>query len=223
MFLRSNIEIKSNVFITFRERGKKVNSFEGHNRWVNLGREYIPRAMTPTAEWGHLEPAVIKYMGFGIGGQYQTADTSGALDTDYPGQKTFDHDDLTVVYLERPVKVTGTAGIGTSPGVWMNPIIVNGSTPAFIGTPASTVEYMALFSETDLYLSGAYSSVPLSEIGLFLSTQTASLVSNQVYDYGASPAYINTSTRQKLVAYFPFSPIQKTSLISVEVRWQLQC
>jgi len=220
----SEMHCKANVSIVARERGKKVTSAcrDGHNRWVNFGREYLAHVVAPTVSWEHLEPAVVKYMGFGIGGKFQTATIAGSLATDYPGQHVFDPNDLTVVTLERPVKVSGVAGVGTSAGTWMNTVTVDSGKPAFIGSPASTVEFLTLFSNVDLHLGGSYTSLPLSEVGMFLSTQTAALFSNQVYDYGSSPSYINNATRQKLVAYFPFSPITKTPSISLEVRWALK-
>lgn len=225
MFRTLGLECIANVQITGRERGKKVPSAcrEGHNRWVNFGREYLARVVTPDISWGHVDDSVIRSMAFGMGGADQTTTVTGDLATHYPGQATFTDNDFTVVYLERPIKVTGTAGVGTSPGVWLKDITVDGSTtPSFSGVPASTVEFVATFSDTDLHLGGAYTSIPLSEVGLYLSTQTASLLSNQVYDYASPPSYINNTTRQKLVAYFPFATITKTPAVALEVRWQLQ-
>jgi hypothetical protein len=225
MFRTLGLQCIANVQIVGRERGKKVPSAcrEGHNRWVNFGREYLAHVITPNASWEHLNNAVVKYMGFGVGGADQTASVTGDLAAHYPGQATFVDNDLTVAYLERPIKVTGTPGVGTSAGVWLKEITVDGSTtPSFIGNPATTVEFVTTFGATDLHLGGAYTNIPLSEIGLYLSSSAASLVSNQVYDYGSSPAYINITTRQRLLAYFPFAPITKTPAIALEARWQLQ-
>lgn len=231
MLFKDTIECRSNVFITARERGKVVPSLcrEGHNRWVNGGRVFLPRAVAPAADWSHLSTDVVKYMAFGIGGELQTATiptTPGSLGYDYPGQTTFTDDDIEVTTLERPIKVTGTAGRGSASGAWLQAIQVNYSTPpttpAFIGTPATTIEFMCLFNDSgDLDLNGSYTSIPLSEIGMFLSSQTVTLASDVVYDYGSSPAYIGAS-RQSLIAYHTFSPITKTPSISLEVRWQLQ-
>jgi len=227
MLIRDTIECRSNVFITARERGKKVPSLcrNGHNRWVNHGREYLARAVTPKADWTHLSNDVVKYMGFGIGGELQTATiptTPGSLGYDYPGQTTFSDDDISVSVLERPLKVSGTAGRGAASGTWLQPIVVNSDTPAFIGTPSSTVEFMCLFNDSgELDLNGTYTNIPLSEIGMFLSAEAATLASDVVYDYGSGPAYIGAS-RQLLIAYHTFSPITKTPSISLEVRWQYQ-
>jgi|WetSurMetagenome_2_1015567.scaffolds.fasta_scaffold17866_2 hypothetical protein len=224
MLIASSIQARSNVFITARERGKKVPALcrEGHNRWVNFGREFLTRVVRPAADWSHYSPDVVKFMGFGIGGEFQTITITGDLATHYPGQASFADDDITVSMLERPIKVSGTAGVGSSPGVWLQPIIVDGDTPSTIGSPATTIEFMALFNDSgELDLSGAYTNIPLSEIGLFDSSEVASLQSDAVYNYSASPAYIGAS-RQSLLAYHPFSPVTKTPSISLEVRWQLQ-
>ena len=45
------IQAKSNMFITAYERGKKVPSMcrESHNIWVDLGREFLPRVISPAS------------------------------------------------------------------------------------------------------------------------------------------------------------------------------
>jgi len=222
---RDVIEVKNNVHIVARERGKKVKSLcrEGHNVWVNFGRQYLAEVISPvvgfSAHYNDSPIRVIRYMGFGIGGDSQLLDIAGTyptLDTHYPGQNTFDDSLLTIATLERPVKVTGTAGVGTSPGVWMNSVT---APPDLSGV--TKVQFDCLFTYTDIQLAGAYPSVPLSEVGLFLSNEQASRQSNEVYDYGTPPAYIN-STRQKLVAYNTFDTINKTVSVALEVYWEIQ-
>lgn len=227
MLFKDGIECRSNVFITARERGKKVPGLcrDGHNQWVNGGRLFAARAVTPQAAWAHLSTDVVKFMGFGIGGELQTATiptTPGSLGYDYPGQVSFTDDDIAVSTLERPIKVSGTPGRGSASGTWLQTIVLDNTTPAFLGDPASTVEYMCLFNDAgELDLGGTYTNIPLSEIGLYTSAAAATLASDVVYDYNSSPAYIGAS-RQLLIAYHTFSPITKTPSISLEVRWQLQ-
>ena len=219
------IQVKTNLYITARERGKKVPNLcrSVHNVWVNLGREFLPRAISPL-DGTYTTPvtdALVQYIGLGIGGNRQLIDIATVyptLDAHYPGLNVYDETLLTTEYLERPIKVTGTAGVGSSPGVWMSQVT---APPTFTGTPPTTVEFDTLFEDTDFHLSASYPSVPLSEIGLFLSSQVASLTSEQVYDYGASP-YINTATRPVLIAYNTFNTISKTSSVSFEIRWKLQ-
>lgn len=222
---RDLVEAKVNVRITARERGKKVprHCREGHNIWVNQGRQYLAEVISPkdnTFGDHYLEPPVrvVRYMGLGIGGDSQSLTPAGALVTDYPGQNLFDDTVLTTTYLERPVKVTGTAGTGSAAGVWLKDVV---APPTFSGSPITKVEFETLFTNSDLHLSGAYPSVPLSEIGLFLSTETASRPSDEVYDYANPPTYVNAATRQKLIAYNTFDTIAKTSSISLEVHWEI--
>lgn len=226
---KDTIEVISNLKIIGRERGKKVPSLcrEGHNIWVNLGRQFLPEVISPKdsafdAHYNDSPLRVVRYMGVGIGGDAQTASITGTLNTHYPGQNTFDDEDLaslTIPYLERPVKVTGTAGVGTAAGVWMKDV---NAPPTFSGTPIHKVEFEALFLETDLHLSGAYPTVPLSEVALMLSDQTASRTSEEVYDYVTGPAYINTGTRQRCVAYHDFTTLTKSASVTLEIHWELQ-
>lgn len=221
------VEAKVNVRITARERGKIVARREGHNIWVNQGRQYLAEVISPlnssfTSHYNDAPIRVVRYMGVGIGGDSQILDIAGTyptLDTHYPGQNNFDDETITVPYLERPVKVSGTAGVGTSSGVWLNQVA---APPVFSGTPITKVEFEALFNNTDLQLGGAYPSVPISEIGLYLSNEQASRQSDEVYDYLNPPAYINASTRQKLIAYNTFDTISKTVSVALEIHWEIQ-
>jgi hypothetical protein len=234
MRLKDFIEVKSNVFIVARERGKIIQRREGHNIWVNNGRQYLAEVISPlnnsfNAHYNDAPVRVVEYMGFGIGGERQVADLATpapqytTLVAHYPGLNTFDDTVLTIPYLERPVKVSGTAGVGASAGVWMGQIV---APPTFIssGIPpvTNTVEMVCLFGNNDLHLAGAYPSVPLAEVGLFLSSQTASRQSNEVYDYADPPEYINEATRPQLIAYHTFDTISKTPSVTMEIHWQLQ-
>jgi hypothetical protein len=223
------IDPKVNVRIIARERGKKVPSMcrEGHNIWVNQGRQYLAEVISPsdgtfTAHYNDSVVRVVRYMGLGIGGDSQQvtdiAGTYPTLEAHYPGQNVYDDNTITVSYLERPVKVSGTAGVGASAGVWMNSVT---APPPFTGSPVTNVEFGALFNNNDLHLAGAYPSVPVSEVGLFLSSESASRTSEEVYDYLTGPAHINTSTRHQLIAYNTFDTITKTVSVALEVHWEI--
>lgn len=225
---RDRIEVRTNVKIIGRERGKKVPSLcrETHNIWVNFGRQYLAEVVSPsdntfTAHYNDSPVRVTRYMGLGIGGDSQLVDiatTYPAMDADYPGGNTYTDELLTAAWLERPVKVSGTAGGSGTSGVWGSSVT---APPTFSGTPITKVSFDTLFDGPDLHLSGGYPSVPLSEVGLFLSNETMTLNSEDVYDYG-TPPYINTSTRQKLVAYNTFDTISKTPSVALEIYWELQ-
>jgi hypothetical protein len=228
MFI-DHIQAKSNVFITAYDRGKKVPSMcrESHNIWVNLGREYLPRVISPASissggvVSGPVNPAWVQYFGFGIGGNKQTVYTEGLypqLDAAYPGLNTYDKSTHETKYLERPVLVTGTAGTG----LWAKQIVIPVSFPTQLSGVSSVVEFQATLLPTDIHLGGVYPAVPISEVGMMLSDQTVSQAINAVYDYGATPACIAEASRQRIVAYNNFAPITKTATIALEIRWQLQ-
>ena len=220
------LDAKVNVRITARERGKRVPQLcrEGHNIWGNQGRQYLAEVISPlnSSFDAHYNDAVVQYMGLGVGGDSQlaaTVSTYSGMDTDYPGQNSYSDETITVSYLERPVKISGTAGVGASAGVWMNAVA---APPAHTGSPVTKVEFETLFDAADLHLGVAYPAVPLAEVGLFLSNAVASRTSEEVYDYVTGPAYINASTRQKLIAYNTFETIVKTPSVALEVHWEIQ-
>jgi hypothetical protein len=218
------IQVKSNMFITAYERGKKVPSMcrESHNIWVDLGREYLPQVVSPSVPhyW-------VQYFGFGIGGNKQTIDIPSfypTLDQGYPGGNTYDKGTHTTLYLERPVMVTGTPDnppTHTSMGVWGKQIDLIPPTFITVSGVTSVVEFQVTLLETDIQLGGAYPAVPISEAGMMLSSQILSQATGAVYDY-STPPYIGVASRQRIVAYNNFAPITKTSTIALQFNWQLQ-
>src|SRR5580693_641378 len=84
------VEVRNNLIITARERGKIAHRREGHNIWLNLGREYLANLIAASS-FGPVvreRTDVIQYMGFGIGGTQQLAlstANSAPLSTGYPG------------------------------------------------------------------------------------------------------------------------------------------
>ena len=229
------IQVKSNMFITAYERGKKVPSMcrESHNIWVDLGREFLPRVISPAGispslvVSGPVDPSWVQYFAFGIGGNKQTIDIPSfyqTLDQAYPGGKTYDKATHGTLYLERPVMVTGTADNPpdhTSVGLWGKQLdLIPPIFPTQLSGVSSVVEFQVTLLYTDLHLDGAYPAIPISEVGMVLSSQTMSQPTGAVYDYGASP-YIGVTSRQRIVAYNNFAPITKTSTISLQFNWQL--
>jgi hypothetical protein len=212
MRIQEDIEVKQNLKMTIRERGKIVARREGHNIFVDLGREWLSRLIS----FSSYSPDVfqrddrVRYMGFGIGGTRQlalaTANSSpiGGAGDPYAansatgiGGNTQTDLDRTVTRLERPVRVSG--GSSNYPGVsgdrWLGQIQAPAEHPS-----GTSVLFRRLFLQDEVsYMP--FSSVPLSEIGLF----TAS--ANPIF-------YLNT-----LVAYDTFDTLSKTSAISIEVEW----
>ena len=226
MNFSEGIHVRSNFKITTRERGKIIpkHCHESHNIWVNLGREFLPQVVSPSAGFsGHVLDTFIGYMSFGIGGNKQIVGVDTMypdLATDYPGQNTYDKGNALITYLERPIMITGISGPSGS-GSWAIPVA---APPTFIFVPGvgySTVEYTSVVTDTMMNLSGAHPSVPISEAGLVLYNQVPTQPSTAFYDYSSPPAYINPS-RPTIVAYNNFGTITKTTDIVLEVQWQLQ-
>jgi len=220
--------IPSNLEIITRVRGKKVRNHcrKFHNIWVDLGREYLARVVAPndTLDDHYNEPPreFVMYYGVGIGGIHQTnpAAYQSPLSVDYPPAhasglpgnpgNSFEDDDLTIAYLERPVK------IHQSSYIWLDNVI----TPVTFLNNSRTVRLDHLFTVTDINnaRTPAYDLVPISEVCLCLSTQDPD--ATNVYDSGA-PNYVGAG-RPQILAYKPFSPIPVTLNFSLEFRWELR-
>jgi hypothetical protein len=200
----ADIEVKSNVFITARERGKIVARREGHNIFLDGGREWLSKLIAylsfspdvPESE------ARIRYMGFGIGGTRQIApafaDTAPLTDYTPVGSFAQTDTDPTVLALERPVRVSGSSGSSSPGDLWVGQV----QAPPVHPTVGSTT-FRRLFSSLDVSYS-PYNSVPLSEVGLFLSD--------------VDPNFRNNI----IVAYDTFDTLSKTSAFELEVVWTLR-
>lgn len=202
---RELIQVKNNLHIRVFERGKLVKHVEGHNIWLNLGREYLASLMAYTS-FSPLTPERddrVRYMGVGIGGTRQLALTtanSPPLSTAYPGSNAQVDTDPTVTILERPVRVSGgsTPYPGSGGDIWIGQI----QAPA-IHAVATSVTFSRLFATTDVSYS-PFLTVPMSEIMLFTNA--------------ASPSVYNNTG----VAYDSFDTISKTNAFQLQVDWSVQ-
>jgi hypothetical protein len=208
-----DIEVKTNLKLIARERGKIVARRESHNIFLDLGREWLSNLIAYD-DYGPPEVYQrddrIRYMGFGIGGTQQVApgvanaSPIGGSGDPYEsnsasgiGANSQTDVDRTVTRLERPVRVSG--GSSNYPGVgtdrWIGQIIA----PVDHNTGTSAT-FVRVFTQEEIsYLP--FTSVPLSEAMLYTSL--------------ANPAfYLNTG-----VAYDTFPTLSKTTAISIEVEW----
>ncbi len=206
MRFRETVEVRQNLRLTLRERGKIAVRREGHNIWVDLGREYLASLISLTS-YGPDTPERndrIKYMGLGIGGTRQVAPTvanAAPLVSAYPGTNGQTDQDPGVTTLERPVRISGTT---TTPpynagDVWLGAV----QAPA-IHTVPTEATFRRLFGQTEVSYS-TFTTVPLSEIGLFTAA--------------ASPTGVPNNT---LVAYDTFDTISKTGAFELEVEWTVR-
>lgn len=197
------IEVKQNLKLIARERGKIIARREGHNIWLDLGREWIANLIGLQS----LSPDVvqednrIKYMGLGIGGTRQLAPAtanSGDLLADYPGTNNQTDTDPTVTTLERPVRVTGGSGAPAAGDMWLETCQVPTDHPT-----ATSAVFRRVFTQIEVSYS-PYLTVPMSEIGLFHA--------------GADPEYYLNNP----VAYDTFDTISKTVAVELEVEWTIR-
>ena len=214
MRVKEDIAVRHNVSLIARERGKIVARREGHNIFVDLGREWLSKLVS----YQSYNPDVpqrddrIRYIGFGIGGTAQkqlatanshpiggTGDAYAANGGVGIGANSQTDLDNLVTTLERPVRISGgsTAYPGVSGDTWLG--LIQAPVQHNTGTSAT---FTRLFLGTEIsYLP--FVSVPLSEIGLFTSL--------------ADPGfYLNP-----LVAYITLDTLSKTTAVSIEVSWTL--
>jgi len=190
-----DIEVKQNLHIIARERGKIVAQRDGHNIWVDLGREWLARLIG----YASLGPDVpeedfrVKYMGFGIGGTRQLAPAtanSPPISPPYTGSNLQTDIDPTVVRLERPVRISAAAWIGQV------------QFPPDHDSVFHTT-FHRLFTQSEVSY-GSFLTVPLSEVGLFTADADPGVGDNT------------------LIAYDTFDTISKTTSVEIEVVWTIR-
>lgn len=212
------MELKSNLEITVRERGKIVMRREGHNIWLNVGRFYLASlisyaAYSPDA---FLQNLRIRYMGFGIGGSKASgiADVDPLLVAHYPGTHVFTDTNPKQTRLERQVRESWITPLPVAP-VGIYPFLNYAPGDVFqtqldiaIVEPIPTARtFSASFSTTSFNgtspFPGDFRIMPLSEIALFAY--------GGVNTYGADA-----------VAYDTFDPIPKTQNFGFDVVWSVR-
>ncbi len=205
MRFKETLEVKQNLEIIVRERGKIVERRDGHNIWLNLGGEWLAQLIAYSS-FGPLTTERddrIRYMGVGIGGNRQlqlSTANSAPLVTPYPGTNAQTDTNPGVTRLERPVRISGSADAypGQGSDVWLGQV----QAPAVHPTPKQTT-FSRVFTEAEVSYGG-FLSVPLSEIMLFTG--------------GSNPnVYNNTG-----VAYDTFDTLSKTGAFGLEVNWTIR-
>jgi len=213
---------RSNLTLTaYNERGKRVGWRKGHNIFLTLGRTWLPDLVSYSALPAGTPPPVgpvtrtdsrgVRYMGLGIGGDRQSnlalADASPLVDH-YPGTNVQTDTDPGVVALERPVRITAaTPGSPALPpgydagDVWLGQIAAPPTKPN-----ATTVRFSRLFTSGEVAF-GPFTSVPISEIGLFLHSDSATYI----YTYNNAP-----------FAYDTFDTFHIRSGFGVLAEWELR-
>jgi hypothetical protein len=225
---RENIEVRSNLRLIMRERGKIVARREGHNIWLRLGAEWLA-SLTQYATlglplyWGTPQDTVtylteyrIRGIGVGIGGTRQlTVPVPGNLDIYYPGTNAQTDTDPTVTALERPVRLSNLdtpsqeppADYGLMAGdVWLGQVVCPATQPT-----STSVTFSRLFLASEISYNTYVPTVPLSECALV--TGMADPTKPILY-----PSYNIGSG----VAYDTFDTLSKTNAFDLEIDWTIR-
>jgi hypothetical protein len=228
-YLRSGedtIPMRSNLRLTMRERGKIVGRREGHNIFVDFGREYLAKLISYSSYTGvpaytgvPEENSRIEFISLGIGGEKQTNTALADTITDYgPVGGIFQTDTSPVqLYMERHVRVSWLGAIPVAPNtgtsideLWfgrVDPIVSHPS-------PTETM-FVRVFSEVEINGPTAYYPLmPISEMGL----HTAGVLSPG----GVHRSSLVGASRNPYIAYDVFETITKTNAISIEINWTLK-
>lgn len=216
MLSRDIIEVKYNIRIEARERGKLVTSRDVHNIFVDTGRGWLaqlvgyntlpapPTQPTEGTSAAPVDPYVnhrIRYMGAGIGGDrqhYPAGWFSVPPLNMYTATFTQSDSDPTVTNMETPVKLFPDGGVGD---FWLAQV-----TSDIITVPNGQIKFTRIFVETDITYGG-FSTMPLSEIGLYTNAADPS-----IEPVGAGA----------MVAYDTFDTIAKTNAIALQIEWTLR-
>ncbi len=204
MLIKETIQVKNNLSLVCRERGKIIERRDGHNIWLDLGREYLAK-LVALQSYGPDVPftdARIKYFGFGIGGTRQLAlatANAAPISPPYVGANTQTDDDPLILTVERPVRLSGstTAYPGIVGDKWLGRI-----TSADPTALPKQVTFRRVFTQMEVSY-GPFVTVPLSEVALFTSDADPE-------NYKNNP-----------VAYDTFDTLSKTSAIDIEVVWTI--
>lgn len=202
---RDVIQVRSNLKLIARERGKIVARRQGHNIWLDLGGEFLAQliaysAFGPDTTYRNDR---VKYVGYGIGGTRQLAlavANAAPLVTHYPGTNVYTDTDPTLTKMERPVRISGGSSTPPYPpgDNWLGQIQ---APPTFPTAKSVLFKRVLDFAEVSY---APYTTVPLSEVMLFTAAANP-----QVYN--------NTG-----IAYDTFDTISKTNAIAIETEWEIR-
>lgn len=203
-----DVDVSWNLEILGFERGKKkILHQRTHNIVVNTGRQFIcenlSAASFSSGGFTRHQNTVVRYIGFGIGGTRQNnpaAGTSPLSDTypaGYGGTNAQTDTSVAVSAIERPVLATAS--------LWMSEVAAPATFP-----DATSVQWSASFGQSDINVA-PYTSVPLSEIGLYKSSAVPTLPN------GGAGAYPGPGGH--MVAYDTFDTLNKTAFFSIIARW----
>lgn len=208
--------IESNVHIKMIDPkdGDVKEERKGHNIFLNYGRDWLAQLISLQSHSPNtpFRSDRIRYVAFGIGGTSQLIDESTIAAT-YPGYAqdwggtaaatppVQTDTDPSVIALEWPVLFSSSSYYGD------------------VAAPATfpdtgIVRFTAVVGQNNISF-GSYTSVPISEIGLF-TEEVASVLGTPPIDYGSYPA------TKYMVAYNTFDTLSKTNSFVLQVDWEIR-
>ena len=247
MKFKDTIKVGSNVRLRLRdvEDGKIIEERESHNIFVAYGREWISELTAYQALVTPFRGDRVRYMAVGIGGYQQTMAQVAIQTLGYAG---FPNDWQYTAFVP-PLTTGGEGGVGTpatpSSQLDTDPTVTGLEYPVQITAAnyydpvkwpatfpeAGTVRFTAVLGYNDVSY-GAYTTVPLSEIGLFTSSITEGVTNTQMPpldaaefrgDYPpASGNFFPPVGTRFMIAYNTFPTLNKTSSFVLQVDWELR-
>lgn len=220
------IEMRAECNVRLRlidKDGRVEEEREGHNLFLDYGREWLAELIALNAGYATFRNDRIRYMAFGIGGTSQSVPTA-TINTMQPGihpqwgqafagagvDPTQDDTTPTVTGLEWPVNIREP-----SPGT---PDYYDDIAAPAVFPDTGIVRFTSVLGYDEVSYSGTlgtFTSVPLSEVGLF----TESVTAQTVVPWNATVA---PAGERYMVAYHTFDTLSKTSAFVLQTDWEIR-
>jgi hypothetical protein len=187
--------VRNNVTIKIFEHGELVEVRHGHNVWVDGGRMWLANMVGYTSHDPDVPEATtrVRYFGMGIGSLQQSLMglvSNPPYSTTYPGtnlQKASSPWGITA--LERPVKVNATDWLVDDPKLFFTHL-----------SPYDMTVHAVVDGSAGDVVFGAFTQMPISEVGLFLSDATITSSSNPVVAYHSfATILLNVNVRLEFI------------------------
>lgn len=218
------LAVESNVRLRLIDKdGRVEEEREGHNIFLNYGREWLSELIALDTSYTTFRNDRVRYMAYGIGGTSQSVPTA-TINTMQPGA----HPAWGTAFAGAGVNPTQTDTNPTVTGLeW--PVVIREPTPGVadyyddISAPATfsgtgIVRFTSVLGYDEVSYSGTlgtFTSVPLSEVGLF--TESVSAQTAVPWNATVAPA-----GERFMVAYHTFDTLSKTSSFVLQTDWEIR-
>lgn len=247
MRFRDEIKVGSNVRLRLMDEpgGRIVEERESHNIFVNYGREWISELIAWDTSMVQFRGDRIRFVAVGIGGTSQSMTMANVQALGYNGFADYWDYDSPFTSLSTGGLATGNTTGTTGPvQTDQDPLVTGLEYPVQmtdqdyydeVKMPASfpeagIVRFTAVLGYNDVSF-GAFTTVPLSEIGLFTGSTTEGVTdqsmppldaTEQRDPTGAGPPYYPPIGTRYMVAYNTFPTLSKTNAFVLQVDWELR-